>query len=200
MPAAHVPAPRLAGVDDVAELAASLSVAFDGYPLTEWVVLRDERHEDRRRNYFEMFLNHGVEHGEVHCDEPRRAAAIWFPPDGWKAGFTTLLARLRALARTTGWRNLSSRLAGLTRLAGHHPAEPHWYLEVIGVHPDAQREGTGTTLLEAGLARARADGVGAYLITSSEKAIPFYTRHGFAIRDTIQVAGAPACWSLWRAR
>jgi ribosomal protein S18 acetylase RimI-like enzyme len=191
---------RVAGTQDLPEVARSLAAAFDGYPLTEWVVLRDADHAARRRRYFEILLRHGVEYGDVLCSEDLAAAAIWYPPDGWNAGMLTLLARLPAFARVTGWRNLASRLRQLARLAGHHPPEPHWYLELIGAHPDAQHRGLGSALLEAGLERAAAQGVGAYVVTSSPAAIPLYEAHGFALRDELAIPTGPTCWCLWRDR
>lgn len=192
--------PSVAGASDAPALCASLSAAFEGYPLTEWVVLGDAHRERRRREYFGVFLDHALVHGAVLCTADRSAAAIWYPPGGWNAGPLTLLARLPRFARITGWRNLVSRLTGLARLAGHHPEEPHWYLEVLGTRPELQRRGIGGRLLEAGLERARADGVGAYVITSSEAAIPFYMKHDFVQTDELAIRGVPTCWCLWHGR
>ena len=200
MPELAVQTPCIAEASDVPLLAASLAAAFAGYPLTEWVVLPDARRTRRRHAYFEIFLDHGVAHGEVLCPTDRSAAAIWYPPAGWNASLATLLARLPRLARVTGWRNLASRLTQLARLAAHHPDDPHWYLEVIGTRPDAQGRGTGGLLLEAGLARARADGVGAYLMTSSAAVIPFYSAHGFVVREEFAIRRGPTCWCLWHDR
>ena len=110
-----------------------------------------------------------------------------------------MLSRVPALARIVGWRHLLSRLAQLRRLADHHPAEPHWYLEVLGTHPAAQGTGLGGALVEAGIARARDAGVGAYLLTSNREVISFYRRFGFGVRDEVRIPGGPTIWSLWRA-
>lgn len=185
---------------DVDAIAASLSAAFDGYPLTEWVVRRDRRRDAARRLYFEAFLRQGLEDGEVLCDSQRQSAAIWFPPDGWGSGVATVLARVPVLARIIGWRHLLSRLAQLRRLADHHPEAPHWYLEVLGTHPAAQGGGLASSLVDAGLARARAAGSGAYLLTSNRDVIPFYARFGFGLRDEVRIPHGPTIWSLWLAR
>ncbi len=190
---------RRATHEDVAALAQTLSAAFEGYPLTEWVVRRDAGRAAARHLYFETFLRQGLDRGEVLCDPGRRAAAIWFPPGAWGSGVATVLTRVPVLARIIGWRHLVGRLAQLRRLADHHPAAPHWYLEVLGTHPAAQGSGLGGALVEAGLARARASRTGAYLLTSNRDVIPFYARFGFVVRDEVQVSHGPTLWSLWLA-
>ena len=40
----------------------------------------------------------------------------------------------------------------LEQQARHHPAEPHWYLPLIGVDPSRQNQGHGSALLRHALA------------------------------------------------
>jgi ribosomal protein S18 acetylase RimI-like enzyme len=60
------------------------------------------------------------------------------------------------------------------------PSKQHWYLFVLGVAPERQRQGLGTTLLQSGLARVDAAKQPCYLETTNEKAVPYYQRFGFA--------------------
>ncbi|MFQ5473297.1 MAG: GNAT family N-acetyltransferase [Dehalococcoidia bacterium] len=182
---------------DVSALSDVLAAAFEGHPLTEWVVRQDAKRAAARRLYFDAYLRHGLADGEVVCDDDRRAAAIWFPPDGWRSGVATMAARLPVLARITGVRSFVSRVAQLRRLADHHSPAPHWYLEVLGTHPAHQRAGLASALVEAGLARARDAGVGAYLLTSNREVVPFYERFGFKLHDDLRIPGGPSIWSLW---
>lgn len=190
---------RLAGRGDLPSLTESLAAAFQGYPLTRWVVRQDARAEQRRALYFRTFLEHGLAHGEILCDDALRGAAIWYPPGAGQRGIGTFARLLPRLARISGPRALPSRVRALRQLAARHPAEPHSYLEVLGVHPDAQRCGIGGALLEAGLARADAQGVAAHLLTSNPASLPFYEARGFAVTESFAVAGGPAMRALWRA-
>lgn len=199
VPELAVQAPCIAEASDVPRLAAILAAAFAGYPLTEWVVLRDARRAQRRHAYFEILLGEGCRNGRIVRDEGGHGAAVWFPPGAWSIGVTDFLRTLPAWLRVTGVRALPSRVRGLFALTRARPPEGDaWILEVLGVHPSAQRRGVGSRLVEYGLEQARSDGVGAFLLTSSREVIPFYVRFGFSVEKELAVPGGPPMWSLWR--
>jgi ribosomal protein S18 acetylase RimI-like enzyme len=70
-----------------------------------------------------------------------------------------------------------------------HPAEPHWYLSVIGVVPECRGRGLGRELLRAWLARVDAEGGAGYLETDREENIGFYMREGFEVSRELRVLG-----------
>ena len=80
-----------------------------------------------------------------------------------------------------------------------HPTEPHWYLSMIGVDPSRQGQGLGAALLKAGLARCDADGLPAYLESSSPKNVPLYERHGFEVIGLIKPGDHPGLIPMYRA-
>jgi GNAT superfamily N-acetyltransferase len=69
---------------------------------------------------------------------------------------------------------------------------------LLGADPLVQGKGVGSRLLQEGVARADADGLPCYLETQKEANLAFYGRHGFAVRDTIEVPGAPTVWTMQR--
>jgi ribosomal protein S18 acetylase RimI-like enzyme len=81
----------------------------------------------------------------------------------------------------------------------HRPAEPHWYVDVVGVDPDHRGRGLGKLLLEDGLARLDAIGAAAHLITDKPESVRWYERHGF-VTDSVEEApeGGPSVWFMWR--
>jgi ribosomal protein S18 acetylase RimI-like enzyme len=82
----------------------------------------------------------------------------------------------------------------------HFPDTPVWYLQVIGVSPEAQGLGVGGRLLEPALGLADRDRIPCYLETSNEKAVPFYLRTGFEIdRQGVELMpGGPTYWLMTR--
>ena len=82
----------------------------------------------------------------------------------------------------------------------HFPDIPLWYLQVIGVSPEAQGLGVGSALLEPAFDLADGDRVPCYLETSNEKAVPFYLRAGFHIdRQGVELMpGGPTYWLMTR--
>ena len=87
------------------------------------------------------------------------------------------------------WDRLESTIPGFTdRLAIYDeiaargmPPVPHYYLGVIGVHPDMHSRGVGTQLLETfcGLSASDPLSRGVYLETAQEANLRFYERAGF---------------------
>ncbi|CAI7593773.1 unnamed protein product [Penicillium manginii] len=67
-------------------------------------------------------------------------------------------------------------------MAKHHEelmeGRPHYYLELLGVHPSYQGRGLASKLLKWGLARADEEGVEVYL-SSSPEGKPLYDKNGF---------------------
>lgn len=78
------------------------------------------------------------------------------------------------------------------------PGEEHWYLQMIGTHPDWQRRGIGSALINEGLSWARRDGLGVYLETETAENVAYYRHLGFEVRSEWDVdAGGPHMWGMW---
>ncbi len=78
-----------------------------------------------------------------------------------------------------------------------HPAEPHYYLEYIGVEPEYQGQGLGSAILRHVTARADEEKAGCFLETASPQNVPLYQRFGFRVTDKKEIIGLPA-WFMWR--
>ena len=89
--------------------------------------------------------------------------------------------------------NLSIGLKLLTAVDKVHPAEPHWYLALLGTDPAVQGRGVGSALLAPAMQQADAEGVSCYLETQKEANIAYYRRFGFeeTERLTPDPAGPP---------
>jgi GNAT superfamily N-acetyltransferase len=90
---------------------------------------------------------------------------VWLPPGafplspGGQLRVLPGMAGVLAAAPRSACR-LLRYTAGIARL---HPAQPYWYLEVVGVDPAARGLGIGTRLLEPILAQADKSGQPCYL-------------------------------------
>jgi ribosomal protein S18 acetylase RimI-like enzyme len=88
---------------------------------------------------------------------------------------------------------------GFSAIERHHPEEPHHYLAVLGTDPSAQGQGLGTAVMRPVLEMCDADGVPAYLESSKERNVAYYARHGFRVRQELDVpGGGPRIWLMWR--
>jgi GNAT superfamily N-acetyltransferase len=130
-------------------------------------------------------------------------AAVWLPPGAFPMDWRR---KLRAAPAATLPLLLRARgsLSGVMRFGGNveraFPAEPVWYLEVLGVAPEGQGRGVGTRLLQPVLERADRDGLPCYLETAKQANVGFYERLGFrAERDGARLApGGPTHWTMRR--
>jgi GNAT superfamily N-acetyltransferase len=83
-------------------------------------------------------------------------------------------------------------------MGGHHPAEPHWYLPLLGVEPGLQGKGLGTALMQPILDLCDASGLPAYLEASAERNRDLYARLGFETIATIRVADCRPIFPMLR--
>ena len=82
-------------------------------------------------------------------------------------------------------------------VGAHNPSEDQWQLDSIAVDPSVQRRGYGRALILAGLARARADGVGAFLSTGTEHNVTIYGKYGFRVVERAHAPhGGPPIWFM----
>jgi ribosomal protein S18 acetylase RimI-like enzyme len=190
-----VPEVRKATVDDVPRLSESLARAFHDDPPVTWIYPTHAR----RRRFFEIALRMlHLRHDEVYTTDEAAGAAMWDPPGHWKLSVRDMVRTGPAMARVTG-RNSLRGMRLMSALDRRHPTEPHWYLAVLGTHPDHQGKGVGSALLAPVLARCDAEGSGAYLESSKESNVPFYRRYGFEVTERLELpGGGPPVWLMWR--
>lgn len=95
----------------------------------------------------------------------------------WPAALTQDLRAFEAAAP-----NFPARYAAYEHIcAAPEPAEPHFYLGVLGVAPSLQGKGAGAALLDAFCTPSHADTAsnGVYLDTTNPRSLAFYLKNGF---------------------
>lgn len=87
----------------------------------------------------------------------------------------------------------------LTNIERKHPSNPeHWYLAVVGTDPAAQGQGLASKVLSPVLDQCDRDGVAAYLESSKESNIAYYSRLGFRVTAEHRLPRGPSVWAMWR--
>ena len=173
---------RRATDDDVPRIAAVLAHAFAADPPMRWVTGASPRAERRLRSYFSALVPrlHMAARRGLGLRRPVGAAAL----GGARRVAAAALARAGADPGAAAHLRPPSAaaLAGAPRRTGDdHPAEPHWFLDYIGVEAAARGRGTGSALMRPVLERCDAEGVGAFLNAGSERSRDLYARHGFEV-------------------
>ena len=191
---------RKATLADAPRLAQALASAFQDDPVIAWIFPDQHRRRAVLSAFMEFRLrNLAFPHDEVWMTANGAATAVWLPPPGrWQLSRPQQLRLLPALVRFLGLRT-TSVLAGLDRMEARHPQDrSHWYLFILGTEQAAQGHGLGSALLAHLLARVDADGMPAYLESSSERNLSLYGRHGFEITSEVVIPGGPRIWPMWR--
>ena len=178
-------------VEQAGHLVASVVLAFSIDPFVRWLFPGS----DQYLTYFTQVTRlHGertAANGGAYALTDGRGAAFWYPPGVRPDG--------EALGSILGQADVLDRLSSVwEQVVSHEPERPHWYLRQVGVDPTLQGSGSGSALMQAGLAEIDRQGELAYLEATSEGSRSFYERHGFTTLAEVQVGDAPPLWPMLR--
>jgi len=163
--------------------------------MMRWPLGSDGELAERFTRCFACFLEVALPLGLVWEAQREQGAAVWIPP-GQSAAWESHpwnQTRILALADDAG-----RRYDAFWDWVGTHDlAEPAWQLDSIAVRPELQGRGIGKTLIQAGLARARADRTAAFLSTGMAANVTIYGRCGFRVYDEADApGGGPRVWFM----
>ena len=182
--------------DQVVELFA---LAFHDDPTWSWAFPDASRRIADHRLLWGLFMNSAVPYGHVWMTDDGGAAALWIPPgepelsDGDEA-------RLEPLLRELLGAHADAVLALLDSFEVNHPRDvPHYYLSLLGTHPDHRGQGKGMGLLAANLREIDRTGMPAYLESSNRANDHRYARLGFVqVGEFAAPHGGPTLACMWR--
>ena len=167
---------RVATERDVDGVSRVLTAAFAQDPLWAWAFPDPEA----MAVWWRYFVRSALRYPWVRIADDYAAVAMWIPPGGVEltaeeeAGVEPLVTEL-AGPRAPEILTLLERLE-----ENHRPIEqPHYYLSMLGTHPDHRGKGLGMALLEACLEEIDGERAPAYLESSNPVNIPRYERRGF---------------------
>ena len=192
-----VEAVRSASQSEQAAAADVVVLAFSGDPIARWIYPDPNHYLQHFPVFVQEFGGGAFAAGSayVYLVGEVRGAALWLPP-----GVHPDDEALERLTEQTVPEPLLGELKSvLGQMADSHPAEPHWYLPLIGVDPAAQGKGYGGRLMEYALDICDRDGVAAYLESSNPANISLYRRHGFEVMSEIQVGSSPSVFPMLRS-
>jgi GNAT superfamily N-acetyltransferase len=173
---------------------ATLVAAFAGDPAARWLYPGSHQYFAHFPEFVRAFGGKAFDHGTAYCAEDCAAAALWLSPD-----VEPDEEELVGMVEDSIPEERQAEVFSVLRQMGKfHPAEPHWYLPLMGVNPEEQGQGRGSALLTHALARCDRDGLPAYLESSSPRSIPLYERHGFRVLGVIRAGDSPVITPMLR--
>lgn len=172
-----------------------LARAFYDDPAMSWTFPSDRKRLAQAERFWSVRLRYTSPQEQVYVTDELTGAGVWTLPDRWHVS----LSETGELARMILNLRLPLLYSGLQRIERAHPHAPsHFYLAVLGTDPPSQGQGIGTALMQPVLELCDREGLPAYLESSKERNIDFYSRFGFRVCDEVQLPRGPKMWPMWR--
>jgi ribosomal protein S18 acetylase RimI-like enzyme len=165
-----------------------LQEAFDDNKSVNYVVRQDNNRLTRIRGLMEYSFNVCNAFGEVWISEDNQACALILFPDRKRTSFRTLLWDLKLALSVIGMDRVNAVLKRESLIKSNHPKIPIAYLWFIGVNPELQNKGIGSSFIREVIAECERKKRPIYLETSMEKNIPFYKKFGFEIFQSLNLS------------
>jgi GNAT superfamily N-acetyltransferase len=191
---------RLAVRSDLEQIRDTLVDAFIHDPVASWIYPDEPHRRACLTEWYELTLLAGLRCGHTYTAASNRAAAVWAPPSvpqmfEWEREGVAISDMLK--------RHLGSRtrfvLESLAGLEAAHPRHvPHFYLAMLGTSPALQGRGLAGSLLDRVLGSCDEEGWPAYLETSLERNVAFYSRRRFKVTGETCLPDGPRVWFMWR--
>ncbi len=183
---------RAAEQSDFSAIKSTFVKSFWDDPVMRWLIPDDEEFASTTvlDDFFRRLL--AYEHSLVSHDIV--SFSLWIPPGRPEVEFETTSTEVPSEELIPKFIALGEAIEANT------PVEEHWYLQMIGTHPDWQGRGIGSMLIREGLSWAARDGLGVYLETETVENVAYYRHLGFEVRTEWDVAaGGPHMWGMWHS-
>jgi ribosomal protein S18 acetylase RimI-like enzyme len=191
---------RLVETPDVPRLAEVLADAFVDDPLSKWLFNDDDGLRERLRRSFDALMRKVyLRKQHTYTTDDLAGCAMWAPPGKWKLSVIQQLRMAPVMMRLMSGTNLRNGARLNVQVEHAHPKDAHYHLSVLGVLPERQRGGVGSSLVSPILERADAERVLCHLETSKAENLAYYARFGFENNGELMLPpGAPSVWTMTR--
>jgi ribosomal protein S18 acetylase RimI-like enzyme len=185
---------RSATSDEMSRAIAAIVAAFVTDPIARFAWPSPHDYLRAMPLATREFAGGSFEHGTAYVTADFCGTALWLPPGVHPNGE----ALERVFRDTAKPEHLDDLLVTFEKMEQWHPEEPHWYLPMIGVEPNAQGKGLGADLMRHAVARCDHEGALAYLESSNPRNISLYLRSGFEVMGEIRICRAPVVTPMLR--
>jgi GNAT superfamily N-acetyltransferase len=192
-----IEAPRpatIAGDAEINQAIVTLVLAFSTDPVARWMYREPDQYLLHIPRLFRALGASSFEAGAAQRSGDGLGVALWLPP-----GVAVDDGPLEAVILESILKEKQADVGAVFERTEHYrPAEPHWYLSLIGVEALHRNKGCGAALLQDGLRQCDREHRPAYLWSSNLQNTSLYQRHGFEIVATIQLGSSPPIFPMLR--
>ncbi|WP_019072483.1 GNAT family N-acetyltransferase [Streptomyces hokutonensis] len=192
---------RVATVADLDAIVATFTSAFLHDPVWGPAFPDERRRAEQAAVMWRVYAGSALRYPWTLVTPEVEAAAIFIPPGGVELTEEEAGGLEGRLAAVTDEATARAITVVGEQFEAVHPAQPFFYLTILGTHADHRGKGLGMGLVADGLARIDALGeLGApvYLESTNPANNRRYESVGFEVRDEIVTAGGQVVTTMWR--
>jgi GNAT superfamily N-acetyltransferase len=165
-----------------------LTKSFETNQSVNYIAKQDEKRLKRIRALMDYSFEVCYLFGDVFLSDDRKACALILYPDKKKMTFKSVLLDIKLILSCIGVENIKKALARESKIKQLQPKELMYYLWFIGVDPEYQNEGIGSSLLDEIIIDSKHKQRPIYLETSTLKNLPWYKKCGFQIYNELELS------------
>jgi len=149
-----------------------------------------------RRFVFGLLVEGAMRYPWVWVSADNAATALWIPPGGQELSPAQEQEVDVVLHEALGDR-ANAALHAFESFEAARPAEPHYYLTLLGTDPRRAGQGIGGRLLQSNLEALDVEGAAAYL-EAADELVPFYERFSFRRLTRFELDAGLTVNGMWR--
>lgn len=185
-------------------LSATIARAFADDPVWQWALDIDRTLTlDEGLLFARALVADTSPADEIHGFRHHDAVALWRAPAEQISDDATAWKEANA---EPFWQAFAAQVGARRELLGElgaamsaaRPAEPHWYLSILGTAPERQGTGLGARVVAPMIERCDRLGMATYLESSNPRNHSFYARLGYQEQAEISAAGSPPVMGFLR--
>jgi GNAT superfamily N-acetyltransferase len=190
---------RRASAADIDSVTSIVTLAFASDPLWAHAMACPDGATAHHGDFWRLFVEGALRYPWTWLTEGGEAASVWIPPGGTEMT-PEQEHRLRDLAADRLGPTAGAYIDLLDRFDAARPrAVPHYYLSLLGTHPDHRGNGIGMRLLAHDLEQIDAEHLPTYLESSNPANNHRYASVGFqAHGEFCYPGGGPVVTTMWR--
>lgn len=191
---------RVVGAGEVDAVAATFAAAFFDDPVWAWAFPDPDRRYDQHVALWGLAVRGALDYGWVRATPDYGAATLWIPP-GRPELAPPYDEQVGPLVQDLLGARAPLVMEVFDRFDASHPtSEEHFYLSLLGTHPDHRGRGIGMRLLADDLALIDEAGTPAYLESSNDVNLDRYRSVGFEPFGSFDLPeDGPRVTTMWRS-